>query len=75
MWMHSARDPQREHIRRGGRGITGYAEAVHGIPGFASRGDAVTWDPARPFERITPSAAIYIARDLFDLDVLTVARM
>jgi hydroxylysine kinase len=48
---------------------------VQGIPGFASRGEVVTWDPARPFERITPSAAIYIARDLFDLDVLTVARM
>jgi len=52
----------------------GYAEAVHGIPGFAGRGDVGVWETAAAFERITPETAIAIAREVFALDVLTVAR-
>jgi Ser/Thr protein kinase RdoA (MazF antagonist) len=48
---------------------------VLGIPGFESpRTDAV-WQTPTPFERIAPATAIEIARDTFDLDVLTVARL
>jgi hydroxylysine kinase len=48
---------------------------VQGFPGFASRGVATAWEPSVVFERIAPSTAIDIARDIFGLDVRTVARM
>ena len=52
-----------------------YADSVHGIPGFPSRDDDTTWDPSIAVQRISPAEAIEIAREVFDLDVLTVARM
>lgn len=45
------------------------------MPGFAGRGDVGLWETPAAFERITPEVAITIARDVFGLDVLTVARM
>ena len=53
----------------------GYADSVHGIPGFLSRDDDTAWDPSDAVQRISPAEAIEIAREVFDLDVLTVARM
>lgn len=53
----------------------GYAEAVHGFPGFAGRENSAPWETTQQFERITPDGAIAIARDVFALDVLTVARL
>jgi len=43
------------------------------MPGFASRRTGPIW--IGTFEHITPETAIEIARDVFDLDVLTVARL
>ena len=57
------------------RSLAEYAEAVYGFPGFSNSYDDTGWDPADGFQRITPAQAIEIARDVFDLDVLTVARM
>jgi Ser/Thr protein kinase RdoA (MazF antagonist) len=53
----------------------GYAEAVHGIPGFAGKADVAGWETPAAFERITPDAALAIGRDIFALDVRTVARL
>jgi hydroxylysine kinase len=48
---------------------------VHGIPGFVSLDDDAAWDSSGVVQRITPAEAITIAHEVFDLDVLTVARM
>jgi hydroxylysine kinase len=48
---------------------------VQGIPGFLRRDDDTDWDPSDVVQRITPAQAIDIAHDVFDLNVLTVARM
>jgi hydroxylysine kinase len=48
---------------------------VHGFPGFAARDTVASWEAVPTFERIAPDGAISIARDVFGLDVLTVARL
>ncbi len=48
---------------------------MHGIPGFAGKADAAGWETPAAFERITPDDALAIGRDVFGLDVRTVARL